>query len=180
MPMSSNFQWVPVFPWLPHSLLLPLLGFSSVSAFSLCPSLRRTLALDLAATQVIVTWDPQLNYNCRDIFSKQGHHSQVPGIRMWTKLLGDHRSIPRYPDIYGGKSPTYKPLSCELLKMRTSKEPEPVPSTSGVSESAACPPSPVADDPSALSPTCSLLQSVALSACSINACTRYLFSRCML
>ena len=180
MPMSSNFQWVPVFPWLPHTLLLPLLGFSSVSAFSLCPSLRRTLALDLAATQVTVTWDPQLNYNCRDIFSKQGHHSQVLGIRMWMKLLGDHHSIPRNPDIYGGKSPTYKPSSCELLKMWTSKEPEPVPSASGVSESAACPLSPMADYPSAPSPTCSLLQSVTLLACSLDACTRYLFSRCTL
>ena len=38
----------------------------------------------------------------------------------------------------------------------SSKEPEPVPSTSGMSEIAACPPSPVADDPSALpSPTSS-------------------------
>ena len=36
----------------------------------------------------------------------------------------------------------------------SSKEPEPVSSASGVSEIAACPPSPIADDPSALpSPT---------------------------
>ena len=32
----------------------------------------------------------------------------------------------------------------------SSKEPQPVPSTSGVSEIAACPPSPIADDLSAL------------------------------
>ena len=39
-------------------------------------------------------------------------------------------------------------------RLESSKEPEPVPSTSGVREIAACPPSPVADDPSALpSPT---------------------------
>ena len=35
-------------------------------------------------------------------------------------------------------------------KIESSKEPEPVPSTSGMSEIAACPPSPMADDPSAL------------------------------
>ena len=41
-------------------------------------------------------------------------------------------------------------------RIESSKEPEPVPSTSGVSEIAACPPSPIADDPSALpSPTSS-------------------------
>ena len=39
-------------------------------------------------------------------------------------------------------------------RIESSKEPEPVPSTSSVSEIAACPPSPIADDPSALpSPT---------------------------
>ena len=41
-------------------------------------------------------------------------------------------------------------------RIESSKEPEPVPSTSGVSDIAACPPSPIADDPSALpSPTSS-------------------------
>ena len=35
-------------------------------------------------------------------------------------------------------------------RIESSKEPEPVSSTSGVSEIAACPPSPVADDPSVL------------------------------
>ena len=41
-------------------------------------------------------------------------------------------------------------------RIESSKEPEPVPSTSGVSEIAACPPSATADDPSALpSPTSS-------------------------
>ena len=39
-------------------------------------------------------------------------------------------------------------------RIGSSKKTEPVPSASGVSETAACPPSPVADDPSALlSPT---------------------------
>ena len=41
-------------------------------------------------------------------------------------------------------------------RIESSKEPEPVPSMSGVSEIAACLPSPIADDPSALpSPTSS-------------------------
>ncbi|XP_057400637.1 deoxyuridine 5'-triphosphate nucleotidohydrolase, mitochondrial isoform X4 [Balaenoptera acutorostrata] len=41
-------------------------------------------------------------------------------------------------------------------RIESSKEPEPLPSTSGVSEIASCPPSPIADDPSALpSPTSS-------------------------
>ena len=41
-------------------------------------------------------------------------------------------------------------------RIESSKEPEPVPLTSGVRQIAACPPTPVADDPSALpSPTSS-------------------------
>ena len=35
-------------------------------------------------------------------------------------------------------------------RIESSKEPEPVPSMSGMSEIEACPPSPIADDPSAL------------------------------
>ena len=57
-------------------------------------------------------------------------------------------------------------------RIESSKELEPVPSTSGVSEIAACPPSAIADDPSALpSPShlLSLLQSVTLLACSLDA-----------
>ena len=56
-------------------------------------------------------------------------------------------------------------------RTESSKEPEPVPSTSGMSEIAGWPPFPIADDPSALSsPTPSLaLQSVILLACSLNA-----------
>ena len=49
------------------------------------------------------------------------------------------------------KFPIYKPSSCELSKMRV---PTCVPSTPGVCEIASRPPSPIADDPSALpSPT---------------------------
>ena len=45
-------------------------------------------------------------------------------------------------------------------RIESSKEPEPVPSTSGMSEIAACSPFPIADDPSVLpSPTSSLSSS---------------------
>ena len=45
-------------------------------------------------------------------------------------------------------------------RIESSKEPEPVPSASDVSEIAACPPSPITEDPSALpSPTSSLSRS---------------------
>ena len=55
-------------------------------------------------------------------------------------------------------------------RIESSKEPEPVPSTSGTSEIAACPPPPIADDPSALpSHLLSLLQSITLLACSLDA-----------
>ena len=55
-------------------------------------------------------------------------------------------------------------------RIETIKEPEPVPSTSGVSEIAACPLRPITDNPSALlSPTSSHLQSVTLPACSLDA-----------
>ena len=64
------------------------------------------------------------------------------------------------------------------------KEPEPMPSVSGMSEVAACRLSPIADDPSALSsPTSSPTSSVTLSVCSLDArcssqllyCTTILF-----
>ena len=42
-------------------------------------------------------------------------------------------------------SPTYEPSNYEFTKMRTC-----VPSMSGVNEIAACPPSPTAEEPSAL------------------------------
>ena len=52
----------------------------------------------------------------------------------------------------------------------SSKEPEPMPSASGVSELLACPPSPVADGPSALpSPATPPAPSVPLPACSLDA-----------
>ena len=65
------------------------------------------------------------------------------------------------------------PLDCffsRVDRIESSKEPEPVPSQSGVSDIAACPPSPIADYPSALpSPTPLPLQSGALPACSLDA-----------
>ena len=66
-------------------------------------------------------------------------------------------------------------LQLEDFQRRTrasgsSKGPEPVSSTADVSESAACPLSPIAGPPSALpSPTSPLLQSVTLLACSLGA-----------
>ena len=58
------------------------------------------------------------------------------------------------------KSPTYEPSSSNFQRYELAsgsiRKPEPVPSTSGVSEIVACPLSPIADDPSALpSPTSS-------------------------
>ena len=55
--------------------------------------------------------------------------------------------------------------------MKPARKPEPVPSTSGVSEIVACPPSPIADDPSALpsSHLLAVLQSVTLLSCSLDA-----------
>ena len=103
-----------------------------------------------------------------------------------------YHSSPWYPPPQPSEvneAPTYEPSSCELSKMRicyypdlsgsffhrvdtieSSKEPEPVPSTSGVSEIAACLPSPVADSLS--SPTSHLpflLRSVSLLSCSPDA-----------
>ena len=53
-------------------------------------------------------------------------------------------------------------------RIESSKEPEPLPSTSGVSEIASCPPSPIADDPSALpSPTSSPVHSVPTPVCQL-------------
>ena len=79
------------------------------------------------------------------------------------------------------KSPTYEPSSCELSKMRTC-----VLSASGVSDIAACPPSPVAENPSPLpSPISHLLhQWLFLPVHSMQplyagCCTRLLYSsRC--
>ena len=57
------------------------------------------------------------------------------------------------------RASTQTSLDClfkRVDRIKSSKEPEPVPSTSGVSDIAACPLSPIADDPSALpSPTSS-------------------------
>lgn len=63
------------------------------------------------------------------------------------------------------QSPTYRPSSCELSKVRIC-----FPSASGVGETAARPPSAVADAPSALpSPLLALLPSVTLLSCSCHA-----------
>ena len=70
-------------------------------------------------------------------------------------------------------------------RIESSKEPEPVPSTSGMSEIAACPPSPIADNPSARpSPTSSPsssqqlflpVHSMPAPVCQLLYCTTVLF-----
>ena len=54
-------------------------------------------------------------------------------------------------------------------KIASSKEPESVPSTSGVGEFVACPLSPIADDASAIPHHVSLVWSVTLLSCSLRA-----------
>ena len=85
--------------------------------------------------------------------------AQDPNIEWYTKVAAAvqhasqcHMSSMRqsyYLDVTGS-------FFKRVDRIEPSKEPEPVPSTSGVSEIAAFPPSPIADDPSALpSPTSS-------------------------
>ena len=75
-------------------------------------------------------------------------------------------------EIQYSKSPTYEPSSCELSKMRTC-----IPSTSGVSEIAACPSSPIADDPSALPSPTSSPPPVSNSSCLFTRCQALYASR---
>ena len=67
------------------------------------------------------------------------HCSQSSSLLSFT-LIVTEGLILRY-----SKSPPYEPSSCTLWKMQRC-----VPSTSGINEMAACPPSPIADDPSGL------------------------------
>ena len=67
------------------------------------------------------------------------HCSQSSSLLSFT-LIVTEGLILRY-----NKSPRYEPSSCTLWKMQRC-----VPSTSGINDMAACPPSPIADDPSAL------------------------------
>ena len=88
--------------------------------------------------------------------------AQDPKVERYMKVAAAiQKAIQCYRIIYGEKkrATTQTSLDCffkRVDRIESRKEPEPVPSTSGVSEIAACPPSPIADDPSALpSPTSS-------------------------
>ena len=88
--------------------------------------------------------------------------AQNPNVERYMKVAAAvQNAIQCYRVIYDEKKRAATQTSLDRFfkrvdRMESSKEPEPVPSTSGVSEIAARPPSPIADDPSALpSPTSS-------------------------
>ena len=105
--------------------------------------------------------------------------AQDLNVVWYTKVAAAvQNAIQCYHVIYDKKkrATTQTSLDCffkRVDRIESSKEPEPVPSTTGVSEIAACPPSPIADNPSALpSPTFSPSSSqLTLLACSPNAST---------
>ena len=82
--------------------------------------------------------------------------AQDSGVERYKKVVAAVQNAVRcYRVIHDEKKPaTIQPSLHHFLKrvdrIESSKEPEPVSSTSGLSEIAACPPSPVADDPSVL------------------------------
>ena len=88
--------------------------------------------------------------------------AQDLNVEQYTKVAEAlQNAIQCYRVIYDTKQRTTTQTSLDRFIKRvgrneSSKKPEPVPSTSGMSEIAACPPSLIADDPSALpSPTSS-------------------------
>ena len=84
--------------------------------------------------------------------------AQNPNIEQYTKVAAAvQNAIQGYHVIYDKKKRATTQTSLDRFfkrvdRIESSKEPEPVPSTSGVSETAACPQSPIADGPSALPP----------------------------
>ena len=91
-----------------------------------------------------------------------GSEAQGPHVEWYMKLAAAvQKAIQCYCVIYDEKKRATIQTSLDCFfkradRIKSSKEPEPEPSTSGVSEVAACPPSPVSDNPSALpSPTSS-------------------------
>ena len=86
--------------------------------------------------------------------------AQDPNVEQYTKVAAAiQKAIQCYRVVYDGQKRATTQTSLDHFfkrvdRIESSKELEPVPSTSGVSEIAACPPSHIADDPSALpSPT---------------------------
>ena len=82
--------------------------------------------------------------------------AQDPSIEWYTKVAAAiQNAIQCYHVIYDNKkrAATQTSLDCFFKRVdsiESCKEPEPVPSMSGVRDIAACPPSPIADDPLAL------------------------------
>ena len=88
--------------------------------------------------------------------------AQDPNVAWYVKVAAAiQNAIQCYHVIYDEEKRATTQTSLDLFfkrvnRIESSKEPEPVSSTLGMSEIAACPPSPIADDPSALlSPTSS-------------------------
>ena len=88
--------------------------------------------------------------------------AQNPNVERYMKVAAAvQNAIQCYRVIYDEKKRAATQTSLDRFfkrvdRMESSKEPEPVPSQSGMGEIAACPPSPIADSPSALpSPTSS-------------------------
>ena len=84
--------------------------------------------------------------------------AQDPNVEWYTKVAAaGQNAIQCYRIIYDEKKRATTQTSLDRFfkrvdRIESSKEQEPMPSTSGVSETAACPPFPIADDPSALPP----------------------------
>ena len=88
--------------------------------------------------------------------------AQNPNVERYTKVAAAiQNAVQCFRVIYDEKKRVTTQTSLDRFfkrvdRIESNKEPEPVPSRSGVSEIAACPPSPIADNPSPLpSPTSS-------------------------
>ncbi|KAJ8790809.1 hypothetical protein J1605_021237 [Eschrichtius robustus] len=114
--------------------------------------------------------------------------AQEPNVERYTKVAAAaQNAIQCYRVIYDEKKRATTQTSLDRFfkrvdRIEASKEPEPVPSTSGMSDIAACPPSPIADNPSALpSPTSSNQQlflpvsSMPAPVCQLSYCTIVLY-----
>ena len=106
-------------------------------------------------------------------------------IERYTKVAAAiQNAIQCYRVIYDEKKRATTQTSLDYFfkrvdRIESSKEPELVPSTSGVSEIAACPPSPIADNPSALPcPTPSLTPPISNSSCLFTLCQPLYASCC--
>ena len=109
--------------------------------------------------------------------------AQDPNVEQYTKVAAAvQNAIQCYCVIYDEKKRATAQTSLDRFfkrvdRIESSKEPEPVPSTSGMSETAACPPSPVADDPSALPSPTVLPPPVSNSSCLFTQC-QPLYANC--